>query len=231
MFLGNAGNTEVETGALPNRAFHPDAAAVGFHNVARDRESEAGAAGFAGPCGIDAVKSFEDALQIGLGNAYARVTDRENDFMPVRARLHFNLSAGGRVLQRVVEQILQDFAELRAIAANRRRVLLQVDMNLEPSRFRIKARRFDASVHQRFHADRANFEFEPARFDAREFQKVIGEPGKTARMIANYFDEAIAIGFIVQRAAEESFGKSLDRCQRRLEFMRDIGHKIGRAHV
>ncbi len=51
-------------------------------------------------------------------------------FVPVGTRLHFNLSAGRSVLQRVVEQILQDFAELRAIAANRRSVLLQVDMNL-----------------------------------------------------------------------------------------------------
>ena len=114
----------MEARALADGAFHPDAAAVGFHDVASDRESQASAARLARPCGIDAVESFEDALQVGFGNADARVADRENDFMPVRARFHFNLSAGGRVLQRVVEQILQDFTELRAIPANRRRVLL-----------------------------------------------------------------------------------------------------------
>ena len=75
----------------------------------------------------------------------------------VRTRRHVNLPAGGRVLQRVVEQILQDFAELRAIAANRRRVLRQVDMNLEPSGFGLEARGLDATVHERLHADRAQF--------------------------------------------------------------------------
>ena len=129
-------------------------------------------------------------------------------------------------MQRVVEQILQDFAELRAIAANRRRVLLQVDMNLEPSCFCIEARRLDAAVHERLHADRANFEFQAARFDSREFQQIIGEPRQPPRVLADNFDEALPIRLVVQRAAQKRFGKSLNRGQRRLEFVRDIGHEI-----
>ena len=36
----------------------------------------------------------------------------------------------------------------------------------------------------------------------------------------------LPVGFVVQRAAQKRFGKSLNRGQRRLEFVRDVGHKI-----
>jgi len=74
----------MEARAEADRAFHPDAPGMRFDDVARNRKSEAGAARFARSRGIDAVKSLEDSLQIGLGNADARVGDREDHFAAIR---------------------------------------------------------------------------------------------------------------------------------------------------
>ncbi len=97
---------------------------------------------------------------------------------------------------------------------------------MQASGFGIEPRRFDAAVHERLHADGANFEFQAARFDSRKFQQIIREPGQPPRVFADNFDEAFPIGLVVQRAAEKRFGKALNRGQRRLEFVRDIGNKI-----
>src|SRR5690348_16887897 len=102
----------MKAGSLADSAFYPDAATVGVHNMSRDRKSQARAACFARSRGIHAVKSFEDAFQIRFRNADARVGNRENDVMAIGTCLQLNLSACGCVLQRVIEQILQNFAEL-----------------------------------------------------------------------------------------------------------------------
>ena len=120
----------MESRSLADGALHPDAAAMRVDDMPRDRQPEARAARFARPGGVYPVESLENSLQVGLRNADARVGHRECYVVAVGAGLHFNLPAGRRVLHRVVEQILQHFAQLRAIPAHGRRILRQVDMNL-----------------------------------------------------------------------------------------------------
>src|ERR1700722_6296453 len=126
---------------------------MGIDDMPGDRESQARATCLAGSCGIDAVETFKDALQVGLRNSDARVGDRENDVVAVGTRLDLNLSAGGCVLQRIVQQILQHFAKLCAISANGRRVFLQVDRNLQSSGSRVEARRLNAAIDEGLHTN------------------------------------------------------------------------------
>ena len=72
----------------------------------------------------------------------------------------------------------------------------------------------------------AEFQFEPPGFDARKLQQVLGEPRQARGVVANDFDEAAAVGGVVQRAAQQRFRKSLDGRQRRAKFVRHVGHEI-----
>ena len=45
-------------------------------------------------------------------------------------------------------------------------------------------------------------------------------------MLPDDFHEPLTVGLVVERAAQQRLGKSLDRRQRGLEFMRNIGHEI-----
>src|ERR1700722_5823249 len=141
--LRNTRNAEMKARTLPNGAFHPDAAPGGLHDMPGDREAETGAACLARSSGVHPIKSLEDAFQVGFRNADTRVGNRKNNIMTARSRLHLYFSAGGRILQRVVYQILQYLAKLCAIPANGRHVLLQVDKNFESSGLRIEPRRFN----------------------------------------------------------------------------------------
>ena len=79
---------------------------MGLHDVAGDREAQAGAAGFAGTGGVYPVKALENSLLLCLGDSNTRVGNGDHD-MAIRAgRRNVNFSAGGRILQGVVEKIL-----------------------------------------------------------------------------------------------------------------------------
>ena len=61
----------METGALADGAFHPDAAAVGVDDMPRDSESQAGAAGLARSGGVHTIETLENAFEVGFRNADA----------------------------------------------------------------------------------------------------------------------------------------------------------------
>ena len=60
----------------------------------------------------------------------------------------------------------------------------------------------------------------------RKLQQVVGEPGQAARMLQDDSQEALAVLRIVDRAGQQRFREALNGGQRRLEFMRYVGHKI-----
>ena len=61
----------METGALADGAFHPNAAAMGIDDMPGYGESEAGAAGLARPGGIHTIETLENAFEVGFRNADA----------------------------------------------------------------------------------------------------------------------------------------------------------------
>ena len=71
---------------MANFAFDPDAPAVQFHQVFRDRQAQARAAGLARARRVHAIKPLEDALLIGVGNPDAGIADRDCDARGVSRR-------------------------------------------------------------------------------------------------------------------------------------------------
>ena len=86
----------------------------------------------------------------------------------------------------------------------------------------VSAQRFD----QFEQADGRKFHFQFSRFDAGEFEEIVGEAGETHGVIADDFQEAAIVFGIVQRACEQCFGEALDGGERRFEFVRNVGDEI-----
>ncbi len=91
---------------------------MGFDDVLGDGEAEAGAAGFAGACGVHAVEAFEDAFGIGEGDADAGVGDGDDGFARAGGGADGDVTARGSVLDGVVQKILQHVAQQGGIAAD-----------------------------------------------------------------------------------------------------------------
>src|SRR5271163_783881 len=113
-------NGEGELGAAADFAFDPEAAAVGFNDVLGDGKAEAGATGFAGTRGIHAIEALENSLLISERDADAGVGDGDDGFASGRGGSDADGSARQGVLDGVVEQVLENFAEETGIAADGR---------------------------------------------------------------------------------------------------------------
>ena len=92
--------------SFPDSALNPEASTVGLHNVAGDGEAQAGATSFTGTRGVYPVEAFKNSLLLSLGDSDTRVGDGDHDVAIRAGRRNVNFSAGGRILQGVVEEIL-----------------------------------------------------------------------------------------------------------------------------
>src|ERR1700730_12336192 len=147
-------DAEAEPRTLPYRALHPNASAVGIHDVPRDRKAQSGSSRLARSRGVYSIKSLKDALQVRLRNSDAGVGDREDDFVTVAIGCHVDLSPRRSVLQGIVHEILQNLAQLHGVAAYAGNIVRQVHCNLEASGLRFQARGLHTTVYQSRHADR-----------------------------------------------------------------------------
>src|SRR2546430_2165632 len=94
---------KVKLPALADFTFDPKSSTVRFHQVFRDRESQASATNLARARDVHSVETFEDSRLVRLGNAYTGVGDRENHFSIMPFRADHNLTAGRSVLNRIVQ--------------------------------------------------------------------------------------------------------------------------------
>src|SRR5262249_14603206 len=107
---------EREAAAVPDLAVEEDPAAVCLHDVAHDREPEAGGAGLATVLALD--EALEDALALLRGDARAGVGHADAYHAIVRARSERHLAAARRVAQRVRDQVRERPENLRGIAGD-----------------------------------------------------------------------------------------------------------------
>src|ERR1700732_3278939 len=63
------GDTEMKARSFPDSALNPEASTMGLHDVAGDREAQAGAAGFAGTRGVYPVEALKNSLLPCLGGS------------------------------------------------------------------------------------------------------------------------------------------------------------------
>ena len=112
----------MELRAVPDFALHPESPAVRFHQVFCDGKPQSGATDLSRPCHVDPVKAFKNSRLVRQRNPYARIGNREDYFRVMGFRANHDLTAGRRVLNRVIEQILQNLGQSPAIARNCRLV-------------------------------------------------------------------------------------------------------------
>src|SRR5579859_2569220 len=123
--LRSNGDTEMKARSFPDSALNPEASTMGLHDMAGDGEAQAGAAGFAGTGGVYPVEALENSLLLCLGDSNTRVGDGDHDVAIRAGRRNLNFSAGGCVLQGVVQKILQDFLKSIGVPARRGQLLRQ----------------------------------------------------------------------------------------------------------
>src|SRR2546421_8680023 len=117
---------KVELRALTDFAFDPKPSTVRFHQVFRDREPQASATNLTRARHVHSVETFEDSRLVRLRNAYTGVGDRENHFSVITFPTDHDLTAGRSVLNRVVEQVLQNLGQSPAVTRYVRKLLAQV---------------------------------------------------------------------------------------------------------
>lgn len=94
-----------------------------FHDMASDRKAQARAAGLPGARGIYPVEAFENSFLFRLGNADAGVSNGDHDPAIGAQGGNLNFPAAGRVLEGIVEQILEDLLETIGVAPRGRQLI------------------------------------------------------------------------------------------------------------
>src|ERR1700756_2527803 len=102
--------------AAADFAVHPDAPGMNLHDVLGDGEAQSSAAELARARSVHTEKTFKDARLIRFRDADASVGYGEHDFAIALFGADDDFAAGKRVLQCVVEQVLQHFGETAAVA-------------------------------------------------------------------------------------------------------------------
>ncbi len=103
-------------------AFGADGAAVGEHDVFGDGEAEAGASGFAGAGFVDAIEALEEARKVLGGDAGAEILHEEFHGVGNGAGPEHDSSAGGTVLQGIVNQVGKNLVDGFAVGENRGKI-------------------------------------------------------------------------------------------------------------
>jgi hypothetical protein len=113
----------------PKLAFGLDAAAVHLGDMFDDGETKTGAAELATARLIRSIKTLEDTRQIGLAYADPGVTNNQRDLVAMLLRLQTDLAAGSRVLQGIIEQVVENLLQACLVRANARQVRCHTDIN------------------------------------------------------------------------------------------------------
>jgi len=108
----------MEPGADADFALDPYPSAVHFDEMLGDGEAKAGTAGFAGTGRIHTIEALEDARLVSGGNADAGVGDGEDHAIIFQFGAEDDFAAGQRVLDGVIEEVLQNFLQPASVAGN-----------------------------------------------------------------------------------------------------------------
>src|SRR6266540_2788208 len=100
------------------RAVGPDPPAMRDHDAATDGEAETGTTDPAGASPLAAIEAFEQARELIRRDAKSLIDDAHHDLAVGDDRPYVDAAAVGRVLDRVVEQVVEDLLDPVRISAH-----------------------------------------------------------------------------------------------------------------
>src|SRR5579863_6650927 len=129
-----SGEREVEikscTCAAP--ALHPDLAGMFLNNSIRDRQTQSCATALAPwRAGLGGEERIVDSLNVFLRNPSARIRHNDTDPFTIRRRNAERTAVGHRIL-RVQKQVEKNLLQTSGVSMNRRKVLIQIVLQLNP---------------------------------------------------------------------------------------------------
>ena len=102
-----------------------------IHDPTRDREAEAGAAGFAGARLIGTVETFEDMRQVFVADADSVVANLDSGILSPVRESHFKLAAGRRVLFGVFDDNQEETLDRGGVSENPYRTICKFSRDLD----------------------------------------------------------------------------------------------------
>src|SRR5437868_1108862 len=167
----------IERAALLGHALDPDAAAVPGDDLLTDVEAKTHSRGVS-RCAIrGSIEQAEDRIELLRGDADPAIPDRDADAFFHAVDVDGNRPTGGRVLDRVGQEVVEDLLEVVAVRhdlsglAVLERDLVRRGRQLHP--------RHDL-LRELAHIDIAVAKLDPARLDARDIEQLVDEPGELA---------------------------------------------------
>src|SRR5262249_13529401 len=148
---------------------------------------------------------------------------RETALLP---RAQLDRAARRGELDRVRQEIAEHLADLAWIREYLEAGLDAALAHVEPYARRIRTDPLDGVADPVICRARAQVEIQPASFDARQLEQLADQLRQTVDLDMHPPQEVRAAIRIVQGAVFERFDERLQRRDRRLELMRDVGHEV-----
>jgi len=216
---------EVEGGAGAELAFSPDASAVGLNDVLDNSKSQAGTAGFARACFVDAIEALEDAIKVFEGDAGTEVLHAELDFSGQESGANANVLPFPSVLESVLNQVAEDLVHGVGVGHDERvgcAGRFKFDVGIDDD----TAERIDSIFDKGTGAVGLECELVVGTFNAGESEQVFSEAVHAGGVLVNDAEE-FAGSF---RARIGIFDKGLDVAlnggERGAELMANVGHEF-----
>src|SRR5688500_13615876 len=199
----------------------PDAAAHGRDEALGEEEAQTGLPGADRPGGrVAAVELAEDPLLLGVRDPDPLVLDADLDGVLAPARGHGDGAAGGRVANRVVEQVREHLAELVAVGRGRERLVGERDD--EPVAVRIVAgvERADGLADDRPDIGLGDLHGHGAGVELGDGEEPGDDRGQPLGFRGDVAQEGRTLLFAEEHVlAKERLGEAVDRRQRRSQLV------------
>ena len=194
------------------------------HELLHDGKAEARAPRLPGPRLVHAVEAVEYVGQVLLGDAHARVADRDHGLPAGTGQHAMDLAAPGRVLDGVVDDVVNHLLQLQRVAVDLQRFLchaVQFDAAL-PGQGREP---LDLLLQQGPDVQVGEVQLHAA-VDADQRQKVADDAVQAVDLLVDVVHEILGHGGIHRVLVEEGLDQDLDGAQRGFQLVGGVGDEL-----
>jgi len=216
------GQDDAERAAAPLLARHVDASAVVVDDLRADEQPEPGAALRI----LRGDERVEDALELGGGDAAARVGDLHLYLVAARARGHADGAAGRRRVERVGEEVQHDLLQLAALREQPRHPGVGLDGQLQPRRRHRRPHQLHRLLHEAVDVHRHR----RLRRAPREVEEPVDDLAQPSELALDHAQAALDRLRHGQRRQilAQQLQMAHHRMQRRSNLVGDLGHDAAR---